>query len=182
MLSTSEARHQTPGCVAVLGGRWVPPGWGEQGACMDWRHSTLPSPSPVMCMHRALSFANKPWYQQALDPPAQCLFLRLHPRRGPWFRLGSLAYAEVADAAAAAQALANAGLAGLLERAGAASAQTLYPDPTPHEHACRPLAGPGRCACLSCRTLGSLLGMLLTWRETCTCCGPDNAQAAVAKE
>lgn len=61
-------------------------------------------------------------YAQALPAAAQCLFLRLHLRRGPWFRLAGLAYSEVADAGAAAEALARAGLARLLERAGAAGA------------------------------------------------------------
>jgi hypothetical protein len=61
--------------------------------------------------------------RQALPVAAQCLFLRLHPRRGPWFRLGALAYSEVPDAAAAARALADAGLAALLERAGPAGAR-----------------------------------------------------------
>ena len=54
---------------------------------------------------------------------AQCLFLRLHPRRGPWFRLGGHAYSEVPEPAAAARALADAGLAALLERAGPAGAR-----------------------------------------------------------
>lgn len=98
-----------------------------------------------------------------LDPPAQCLFLRLHPRRGPWFRLGGLAYAEVADACAAAQALANAGLAGLLEHAGVAGAQTLTRTQALMSTPAARLRGLGGAPSLSCRTLVSLFGMLLTW-------------------
>ncbi|KAK9819580.1 hypothetical protein WJX81_006116 [Elliptochloris bilobata] len=60
---------------------------------------------------------------RVLPAATQCLFLRLHPRRGPWFRLGSLAYSEVGDAAEAARALADAKLARLLERAGAADVE-----------------------------------------------------------
>jgi hypothetical protein len=48
---------------------------------------------------------------QALTAPAQTLFLRLHQRRGPWFRAATLTYAEVPDVAVAVDALAAAGLA-----------------------------------------------------------------------
>jgi hypothetical protein len=48
---------------------------------------------------------------QELPAHAQCLFLRLLPRRRAWFRLGSLSYVEVPDAAAAVAALAAQGFA-----------------------------------------------------------------------
>ena len=48
---------------------------------------------------------------QALPLQCQCLFLRLFQRKGPLFRLASLAYKEVPDATAAAAQLAAAGLA-----------------------------------------------------------------------
>eukprot|EP00887_Chlorella_sp_A99_P003277 scaffold9.g3277.t1 len=49
--------------------------------------------------------------EHALPPPAQCLFLRLLQRKGPWFRLDTLSYSEVPDVAAAAAQLEAAGLA-----------------------------------------------------------------------
>ena len=60
---------------------------------------------------------------QALPLPCQCLFLRLYQRKGPLFRIASLAYKEVPDAAAAAQQQAAAGLAVLLapEQGGSGS-------------------------------------------------------------
>ncbi len=51
---------------------------------------------------------------QALPLPAQCLYLRLFQRKGSLFRIASLAYKEVPDAAAAAKQLAEAGLAAVL--------------------------------------------------------------------
>lgn len=51
---------------------------------------------------------------QALPPTAQCLFLRLLQRRGPTFRMASLKYAEVGDAAEAAACLQAVGMAELL--------------------------------------------------------------------
>lgn len=51
---------------------------------------------------------------QELAAAPQCLFLRLFQRRGPCFRLASLAYAEVGDVAAAASDLQAAGMAELL--------------------------------------------------------------------
>ncbi|PRW59254.1 fanconi-associated nuclease 1-like protein isoform X1 [Chlorella sorokiniana] len=51
---------------------------------------------------------------KGLALPCQCLFLRLFQRKGPLFRIASLAYKEVPDAAAAAEQLAAAGLAVLL--------------------------------------------------------------------
>ncbi len=38
---------------------------------------------------------------QGLPHPAQCLFLRLYQRRGPWFREATLEYPEVGPAAPA---------------------------------------------------------------------------------
>ncbi|GIL90768.1 hypothetical protein Vretifemale_18442 [Volvox reticuliferus] len=46
-----------------------------------------------------------------LPAPAQCLFLRLLLRRGPWFALASITYPECGDVAVAAEALVAAGLA-----------------------------------------------------------------------
>ncbi|MEP1593616.1 MAG: VRR-NUC domain-containing protein [Halieaceae bacterium] len=46
-----------------------------------------------------------------LDIDAQCLYLRLVSRVGPWFRLSTLAYEEIGAAEPAAQALVAAGLA-----------------------------------------------------------------------
>ncbi|KAI7839720.1 hypothetical protein COHA_006524 [Chlorella ohadii] len=51
---------------------------------------------------------------KALPLPAQCLYLRLFQRKGSLFRIASLAYKEVPDAAAAAKQLAEAGLAAVL--------------------------------------------------------------------
>lgn len=42
---------------------------------------------------------------QILPQPAQCLFLRLYQRRGPWFRQNALEYPEVGDAAPAVEQL-----------------------------------------------------------------------------
>ncbi len=47
----------------------------------------------------------------SLSPPAQCLFLRLLLRRGPWFTQSGLSYSEVADVGAAAEELLGAGMA-----------------------------------------------------------------------
>ncbi|GLI71599.1 hypothetical protein VaNZ11_016863 [Volvox africanus] len=46
-----------------------------------------------------------------LPAPAQCLFLRLLLRKGPWFALTGIAYPECGDVAEAAEALVAAGLA-----------------------------------------------------------------------
>ena len=134
----------------------------------------------VLCMHRALSFANKLGTRQVLDPPAQCLFLRLHPRRGPWFRLGGLAYAEVADAVRGRQGAGRRWACGAPGACGRGRCANPSPDPTPHERACRPLAGPGGgCAICVMQDVGKpILACYLTWRETCFCCGPESAQAA----
>ncbi|EFJ44381.1 hypothetical protein VOLCADRAFT_95362 [Volvox carteri f. nagariensis] len=48
---------------------------------------------------------------QGLPPPAQCLFLRLLLRRGPWFTLRGITYLECGDVAVAAEALVAAELA-----------------------------------------------------------------------
>jgi fanconi-associated nuclease 1 len=53
-----------------------------------------------------------------LDLSSQCLFLRLLLRRGPLFRVASLAYQEVVDSRAAAAVLALAGLAVVLAADG----------------------------------------------------------------
>jgi fanconi-associated nuclease 1 len=67
---------------------------------------------------------------KALQPPSQCLFLRLFLRKGSMFRLASLSsssssgggggglYTDVPEAAAAAEALSDAGLAIVAEQAG----------------------------------------------------------------
>lgn len=65
-------------------------------------------------MRKTLNFDCLCLHSQALPLPGQCLFLRLFQRKGPLFRLASLAYKEVPDAAAAAEQLAAAGLAVLL--------------------------------------------------------------------
>lgn len=46
---------------------------------------------------------------QELPPPAQCLFLRLYQRRGPWFRQAAFEYPEVGEAAPAVQQLSDSG-------------------------------------------------------------------------
>ena len=46
-----------------------------------------------------------------MEPPAQMLLLRLFLRKGPWFRLNSLAYSELGDAALAAETLVGLGFA-----------------------------------------------------------------------
>ena len=46
---------------------------------------------------------------QVLPQPAQCLFLRLYQRRGPWFRQHALEYPEVGDAAPAVEQLSASG-------------------------------------------------------------------------
>ena len=48
---------------------------------------------------------------QALTDEAQCLFLRLFLRKGPWFRLNTLAYSELTDIPLSAQQLCQAGMA-----------------------------------------------------------------------
>ena len=48
---------------------------------------------------------------QALPNEAQCLFLRLFLRKGPWFRLDTLSYSELTDVTASAQQLCEAGMA-----------------------------------------------------------------------
>ncbi|GAB4815648.1 hypothetical protein N2152v2_002694 [Parachlorella kessleri] len=53
-----------------------------------------------------------------LDPAAACLLLRLFQRRGPWFRVGTLSYAEVPDVPAALLALCTAGLAHIVQADG----------------------------------------------------------------
>lgn len=47
----------------------------------------------------------------SLSPHAQCLFLRLLLRRGPWFAQAGLAYPEVGDVGAAVEELLGAGMA-----------------------------------------------------------------------
>ena len=56
---------------------------------------------------------------RAAAPPAQSLLLRLRQRKGPWFRVAALAYADVGDCDGAAAALAEAGLARLVAARGA---------------------------------------------------------------
>ncbi|KAG2484067.1 hypothetical protein HYH03_017087 [Edaphochlamys debaryana] len=46
-----------------------------------------------------------------LPPPAQCLFLRLLLRRGPWFQIASLSYTECGNTGEAVRQLVRAGLA-----------------------------------------------------------------------
>lgn len=48
---------------------------------------------------------------QALPDEAQCLFLRLFLRKGPWFRLNTLAYSELTDIPTSAHQLCHAGMA-----------------------------------------------------------------------
>lgn len=48
---------------------------------------------------------------QALPDEAQCLFLRLFLRKGPWFRLNTLAYSELTDIPTSAHQLCQAGMA-----------------------------------------------------------------------
>lgn len=55
----------------------------------------------------------------SLDVQAQALLLRLRFRKGPWFRVAALAYADVDDVDAAISALKAAGLLRCLELSGA---------------------------------------------------------------
>ncbi|DBA85769.1 hypothetical protein WJX77_002675 [Trebouxia sp. C0004] len=48
---------------------------------------------------------------KALGDEAQCLFLRLFLRKGPWFRLNTLVYSELTDIPVSAQQLCQAGMA-----------------------------------------------------------------------
>lgn len=48
---------------------------------------------------------------QALADEAQCLFLRLFLRKGPWFRSNTLSYSELTDIPRSAQQLCQAGMA-----------------------------------------------------------------------
>ncbi|CAD7696975.1 unnamed protein product [Ostreobium quekettii] len=59
-----------------------------------------------------------------LSHPSQCLFLRLFLRKGPWFRVNSLRYAEVSDMAACIQELAQQDLVTLVDK-GSGTAKTL---------------------------------------------------------
>lgn len=52
---------------------------------------------------------------QALPEQAQCLFLRLYQRRGPWFRQRALEYPEVGKAADAIVQLVDAGSLAMAE-------------------------------------------------------------------
>jgi len=47
---------------------------------------------------------------RSLDQPAQCLYVRLISRLGPWFRVSKLAYPEIDAIEQAAQALVSAGV------------------------------------------------------------------------
>lgn len=60
----------------------------------------------------------------AAPPQAQGLLLRLRQRRGPWFRVGALSYADVDDAVEAAAALQAAGLLDVLRPTGARGSVT----------------------------------------------------------
>lgn len=97
------------------------------------------------------SVCTPPARAQALPLPAQCLFLRLSQRKGPCFRLGSLAYKEVPDAAAAAAQLASAGLAVLLGGSGAGAAASPAASPG------SPAAGAGAGNSADWRQLADLL-------------------------
>ena len=55
-----------------------------------------------------------PAASQALTDEAQCLFLRLFLRKGPWFRLDNLSYSELTDIPAAAHQLCQAKFAAAL--------------------------------------------------------------------
>lgn len=44
---------------------------------------------------------------QELSDEAQCLFLRLFLRKGPWFRLNTLSYSELTEPVTAAQELSD---------------------------------------------------------------------------
>ena len=58
---------------------------------------------------------------QGMDPAAAALLLRLFQRRGPWFRAGTLSYAEVPDVGAALGVLCTAGMARVVHADGSAS-------------------------------------------------------------
>ncbi len=64
---------------------------------------------------------------QALPNPAQCLFLRLYQRRGPWFRQPTLDYPEVGDAAAAVAQLQAAGFLATAQESDAPALVEVHP-------------------------------------------------------
>ncbi len=55
---------------------------------------------------------------QGLEPAAASLLLRLFQRRGPWFRAGTLSYAEVPDVPATLSTLCTAGMAQMVYEDG----------------------------------------------------------------
>ena len=84
---------------------------------------------------------------QALTDEAQCLFLRLFLRKGPWFRLNTLAYSELTDIPMSAQQLCQAGVATPLYPNPASSTNTAAKTGTLPQTAAAAgsPAGPGAC-------------------------------------
>ena len=87
---------------------------------------------------------------QALTDEAQCLFLRLFLRKGPWFRLSTLAYSELTDIPTSAQQLCQAGMATPLYSNPASSTNTANKIGSPPQTAATAAAafspaGPGTC-------------------------------------
>jgi len=89
---------------------------------------------------------------QALTDEAQCLFLRLFLRKGPWFRLSTLAYSELTDIPMSAQQLCQADMATPLYPNPASSTNTAAKTRSPPQTAATAAAaaafspaGPGTC-------------------------------------
>ncbi len=84
---------------------------------------------------------------QALADEAQCLFLRLFLRKGPWFRLNMLAYSELTDIPMSAEQLCQAGMATPLYYNSASSRNTAAKTGSPPQTAAAAgsPAGPGEC-------------------------------------
>jgi len=85
---------------------------------------------------------------QALTDEAQCLFLRLFLRKGPWFRLNTLAYSELTDIPMSAQQLCQAGMATPLYSNPASSTNTAAKTGSPPQTAAAAAgspAGHGEC-------------------------------------
>lgn len=104
---------------------------------MSSNHNILHFVSLLMCI-----------LVQALTDEAQCLFLRLFLRKGPWFRLNTLAYSQLTDTPVSAEQLCQAGMATSLYPISASSsgiaAKTGSPPQTAAAAAGSP-AGPGTC-------------------------------------
>jgi len=113
-----------------------------------WLRQQLKIP-PVMTIYQRIVNLLMCILLQALTDEAQCLFLRLFLRKGPWFRLNTLAYSELTDIPMSAEQLCQAGMATPLYSNPASStsiaAKTGSPPQTAAAAAAGSPSGPGTC-------------------------------------